>query len=411
MISKIVLILCVVTTAVQAEVVTRYKDATGVGATHGEAVALALENAVGKAFGFRLEGALQRTLSERSRYTADESEEEVIAVMSREVTRRVSTSSNTPVTGYDILSASENAVGWEANVRIYYKDYKKLGAENNRRSLVVSALDERSEAFAEAVEAALVASRRFNVLKRDEAAAFNDEKAFILSSDAGRNEVARLGRSEGADYIVLVKTERYFSRLNKEKLIKATGERLYKSEGGFTFDVEVVEFSSRETKWRKRDNVYVAAERKVSSATSLMSGATEGYATNLARSLVSTIYPARIAQVMGDRAVLNRGEGSISIGQRVDVYLIGDKLVDPQGGESLGAMEVKVAQAKVVELKPKFSVLQLTSGRLENGTDYIVRWNTGGGGSAKVNRKAVERASRQARAKEEAKALDDAFMN
>lgn len=411
MISKILLFLCVFTTTLQAEVVMRQKEAAGVGETRGDAIAFALESAVGKAFGFRLEGTLQRTINASTRDTLDESKEELIAMMSREITRKVGTSSNTPITGYDILSAQENSQGWEAQVRIYYQDYKKLGAKDSRRTLVVSALDQRSNAFAEALESALIASRRFNILKRGDDDIFNAEKAFITSDDANRDDVARLGRALGADYIVLVKTERYFSRLNKERLIEATGERLYRSEAGFTFDIEVVEFSSRKVKWRNRDDVYVAVKRKVSNATNLLSGHTKRYAKNLALSLVSTIYPARIAQIIGNKAVLNRGEGSISIGQKVDIFLIGEKIVDPQSGESLGAMEVEVANAKVIELKPKFSVLQLTTGALTNGADYIVRWNTKVPGSVKKTRKKNKVASSRKKAKLEVKALDDTFLN
>ena len=411
MISKILLFLCVFTTTLQAEVVMRQKEAAGVGETRGDAIAFALESAVGKAFGFRLEGTLQRTINASTRDTLDESKEELIAMMSREITRKVGTSSNTPITGYDILSAQENSQGWEAQVRIYYQDYKKLGAKDSRRTLVVSALDQRSNAFAEALESALIASRRFNILKRGDDDIFNAEKAFITSDDANRDDVARLGRALGADYIVLVKTERYFSRLNKERLIEATGERLYRSEAGFTFDIEVVEFSSRKVKWRNRDDVYVAVKRKVSNATNLLSGYTKRYAKNLALSLVSTIYPARIAQIIGNKAVLNRGEGSISIGQKVDIFLIGEKIVDPQSGESLGAMEVEVANAKVIELKPKFSVLQLTTGALTNGADYIVRWNTKVPGSVKKTRKKNKVASSRKKAKLEVKALDDTFLN
>ena len=399
------------TTLVQAEVVTKYQEAIGTGGTRNAAVVSALENAVGKAFGFQLEGKLQRTLSERSNYTLQDSEEDITAIMSRQVTQRVGTSSNNPVTSYEILTANESTVGWEASVRIHYKDFKKLGAKDNRRSLVVRALDDKSTAFAGIVESALIASRRFNVLSRDNADVFNEEKAFILSSDASRSESARVGRAEGADYIVLVKTDGYFSRLNRERVIKATGEHLYQSDAGFRFEVEVVEFASREMKWHKREKIYVSSKRKVASASSLLSGKTERYANNMVLSLVSSIYPARIAQVIGDRAVLNRGEGSIKVGQNVEVYHIGEKIIDPQSGESLGAMEIEVAKAKVIELKPKFSILQLTSGKLDKAEDYVVRWNAKTSNTNKSNKKTSTTKNRQNKAKSEAKALDNSFLN
>ena len=71
-----------------AQVVTLSKEARGTGDSRGEAVLAALDNAVGKAFGFRLEGELSRYSSEHSSYSNDRGSEELVSSVSRAISKR-----------------------------------------------------------------------------------------------------------------------------------------------------------------------------------------------------------------------------------------------------------------------------------------------------------------------------------
>lgn len=391
-----------------AEVVTLSKEAVGTGGSRGEAVLTALERAVGKAFGFTLSGELQRFTSEHSSYSNDGGNESLIATVSREVSQKVKTPDNTPVVGYEVLSAFETSTGWEARVQVFYKSYKKLGAPDTRRSVVVVAEDAKSAPLADQLESSLIASRRFNVLNRDSRAAFEAEKAFIRSSDASSGEVARFGQGEGADYLVILRSSAHYDRQAPVRLIKATGEKLYHAEAGYSYDLEVIEFSSREIKWRKQGSVHVESETPGSAAGRLGTRSIQ-IAETLANDLAGAIYPARIAQINGKQAVLNRGSGAVQLGQQVNIYLLGEGLVDPQSGESLGAMETWTASGKVIDIKPKFSIISVTEGEVVNGNEYIVRW-------ADLSHQVSESTAREADASKQAtreklNQLDDAFLN
>jgi curli biogenesis system outer membrane secretion channel CsgG len=391
-----------------AEVVTLSKEAVGTGGSRGEAVLTALERAVGKAFGFNLSGELQRFTSEHSSYSNDGGNELLIAAVSREVSQKVKTPDNRPVVGYEVLSASETSIGWEARVQLFYKSYKKLGAPDTRRTVVVVAEDAKSAPLADQLESSLIASRRFNVLNRDSRAAFEAEKAFIRSSDASSGEVARFGQGEGADYLVLLRSSGHYDRQAPVRVIKATGEKLYHAEAGYSYDLEVVEFSSREIKWRKQGSVHVESEEPGSAAGRLGSRSKK-IAETLANDLAGAIYPARIAQINGKQAVLNRGSGAVQLGQQVNIYLLGEGLIDPQSGESLGAMETWTASGRVIDIKPKFSIISVTEGEVVNGNEYIVRWPD-------LSQQVFESTAREADASKEAtreklNQLDDAFLN
>ena len=411
MIFKIISALaCALVFTANAQVVTLSKDARGTGDSRGEAVLVALENAVGKAFGFQLEGELSRYASEHSSYSNDGGSEELVSSVSREISKRTNTPENMPVVGYEVLDAFETSSGWEAQVRLLYKSYQRLGASDNRRTVVVYAENESAAIFAEALENALVASRRFNLLTRDSETAFNRERDFVQGADAAFGEAARLGQGEGADYLVVVKTSGHYNRDLPVKVIKATGERLYASEAGLSYSIEVVEFSSREVKWRKQGGIGVESDKQRSDVSAKLAARLNRLSSTVATDLTEAIYPARIARVMGSQAILNRGDGAIQVGQRVNIYIAGEALIDPQSGESLGALELQVATGIVVDVKPKFSVLQVKDGALGAGEDYIVRWD-----EAK-DRKPAQRSSSAKRelkqqTTESLKKLDDAFLN
>lgn len=391
-----------------AEVVTLSKEAVGTGASRDEAIVTALERAVGKAFGFTLSSELQRFTSELSSYSKERGNEQLIASLSREVSQRVKTPDNAPVVGYEVLSAVEKSTGWEARVQLLYKSYKQLGAPDNRRTVVVFAEDSRAALLADKLEATLIASRRFNVLNRDSKAAFETEKAFIRSSDAATGEVARFGQGEGADYLIILRSSAYYDRQEPVRVIKATGEKLYHAEAGFSYDVEVVEFSSREIKWRKQGSVQVETNTQGSAAGRLPSQSAK-IADSLANELTGAIYPARIVQINGDQAVLNRGAGAVQIGQQVNIYLIGAQLLDPQSGESLGSMETLAASGNIIDIKPKFSIISVTEGKIVDGKKYIVRWTDLSKTVSKSKTKEAQ-SSKQA-SNEKLKQLDDAFLN
>ena len=323
---------------------------------------------------------------------------------------RTNTPDNMPVVGYEVLNAFETRTGWEAQVQLRYKSYQKLGAADNRRTVVVYAENKAASGLAEALESALIASRRFNLLKRDSETVFVREKAFVQGPDVAFGEVARLGQGEGADYLVLVQTSGHYNRELPVKVIKATGERLYSSEAGLNYNIEMVEFSSREIKWRKRGAIGVESDKQRSDVGSKLAVRLNKLSASVSTDLTEAIYPARIARVMGSQAVLNRGDGAIDLGQTVNIYLAGEVMIDPQSGESLGALELQVATGVIIDVKPKFSVLQVREGSLAAGEDYIVRWD-----EAKDNKPARVSPSVGLSSKrktvESVKKLDDAFLN
>jgi curli biogenesis system outer membrane secretion channel CsgG len=87
----------------------------------------------------------------------------------------------------------------------------------------------------------------------------------------------------------------------------------------------------------------------------------EEMGSQVANRVVDVIYPARIIALTGPQATVNRGDGTgIAVGQNWDVFALGEEMIDPDTGESLGSSEVKVGTLRIDRVTPKFSSGTLT---------------------------------------------------
>lgn len=76
----------------------------------------------------------------------------------------------------------------------------------------------------------------------------------------------------------------------------------------------------------------------------------------VANRVVDVVYPAKIINVTGKQATINRGDGTgIEKNQLWDIYALGTEMIDPDTGESLGSSEIKVGTVKINQVNPKFS--------------------------------------------------------
>jgi len=81
----------------------------------------------------------------------------------------------------------------------------------------------------------------------------------------------------------------------------------------------------------------------------------------VASRVVDVIYPAKVIALTGPQATINRGDGTgIAVGQVWEVFALGEEMIDPDTGESLGGSEVKVGSLRIDRVTPKFSSGTLT---------------------------------------------------
>lgn len=372
----LIVLLSLMTHQVSAQVVEATERATATGTSKRQAIEAAVVQATGQAFGMTV-NAMTST-SDSTTITGGETagSSKFLTKVNDQVQQKIKSSTNNPITGYSVDSLKQlpNSL-WEATVTIKYAKFKAIGQKSDRRSMVVITNEQKyKELLISDFSKALVGSRRFDVLNRENQQLFEKEKAFITGGDAAKAEVARLGQATGADYLVIVNLQGLNVANDRREKIQMTGETLVSSAASGTVSVEVIEFASRKVKWSGSEkfsaNYNGATSVSSGNLSTLISGASE----KLVNQLVATIYPIEVVKVLSkNMAVINRGSTSIKEGQKLTIYLKGEELTDKQSGESLGALEIKVGKGKVVETNPKYSTVQLESGEFDSNASYIVR--------------------------------------
>ena len=83
-------------------------------------------------------------------------------------------------------------------------------------------------------------------------------------------------------------------------------------------------------------------------------------------------WQGRVVTVQGGQIIVNVGQGSgINVGDVLEVFRGGEKLVDPETGVSLGQMETKLGRMRVITLQEKFLIAQPLEGVTAQRGDIV----------------------------------------
>lgn len=361
---------------VNAQVTEVALSANGSGITREEAIQAALVSAASQAFGIKLSAQTSTESAAVESTTSKGNDSAYLTVLNKQITQQVSSPTNSPILGFTIDQVNQTGGSWQATVTMRYAKFEAIGSNApKRRSMIVVTKETKfRDLLLSNAEEALVGSRQFDVLNRDNQQLFEQEKAFIKGSDAAAAEVARLGQASGADYLVLVELENLAFANNQRETIRMTGEVLVNSSVSGSVSVEVIEFSTRKLKWSGSEKFTSNYKGATSVSTAALSKLVSNASIALVDQLVQSIYPIRVVKVMGkNTAVINRGQSAVKKGQVFNVFMLGEELKDPQSGESLGALEMEIGIAKVMSTNPKYSVLKIDDGEFDQSLEYIVR--------------------------------------
>lgn len=357
----------------QANVVTRYTDGEATANNQSEAIVLALADAAGRAFGFTIQAQISASTEEISITNSTQQIDNYLQSLNRNIVKTIDVPNNSPITGYTVNDISaERDNRWRAQVTIEYVWFEPLGAEDERRTLVVlSSSDNLSRKVQEAVEKGLVAERRFNVLERQLKNLFESEKQFIQSDNAANSEIARLSRAVGSDYMVSIQLSGGSIKEREAKYIEASKESYYVSSVEFDYQIKVIEFASREIKLVLQDR-YRSTAREVNGEGGV-SNLLNHFGTKIAQQITSVIYPMRVSMQQG-ALIVNRGIGVLTQYQQLNIYQLGETLIDPDNNESLDSFEQSIGIAQVVSIKPKYAVIEMVNDEdLSADQNYVAR--------------------------------------
>ena len=375
-ISKVIITaVLLISVPASAKVVKRYTDGSATAKSEHEAKVMAVIDAAGKAFGIDLNVKIDSSLEETSVSDNNQSNSNYIQSINRKISQSINIPDDSPITGYSVNDLYQQADGrWRADITIEYAWFEQLGATDDRRTMViVGGLSHFEKSTQQALQQALVGERRFNILERDLGEVFKNEEKFIKSSAASPEQIARLGRGLGADYLVSVYVDNIYATEDKTVNIEASGESYKISEVDFDYRVKVIEFSSREVKLVLSDRFHKTG-RDGSDDGSVLS-LINNFGKDVAQQITSSIYPMRLTLHAKGQLIVNRGRGVLKVGQRLNAYKQGDIIYDPDNGEYLDSLEEHIGVLVVKDVKPKYSIVAFTKQvSLPKAEDYVVRF-------------------------------------
>ncbi len=364
------------------------REVTGYGVTKKEAIVNAQLEALQQIEGARLKGVenLRSYFEEQSaaKDGNDTSSSKMSASQREDIHREI----QGIIKSYEVidLSPGEDGHGWAATLRVTVPVYEPPGiSPDSRRKLAVMPFRnvktsfsiggsripawEISREFSQKLVDELTQSRRFTVLDREYICNYFKEKHLVLSGDMPLQEQVHLGQVLGVDYM-LVGTISNFELKRVPYRIKILDKTGYKNKAKFIADYRIIVMATRQVKWSDSVTLNLDADAlrrliKSDDPEIIQHALLEEGARKIAHKALANIYPIRISSVQPDGSLIfNQGGKTVSEGELFDIFKVGDKVVDPYSGESLGAAETWVATASIYRTLAKMSYAKVIKGEI-----------------------------------------------
>jgi curli biogenesis system outer membrane secretion channel CsgG len=235
-----------------------------------------------------------------------------------------------------------------------------------------NSLERMSQAFDGQLLAALQQTRKFTVLARSDADA-------LIEENAAAGQTFAFGDSE----LTLVVSIDDFQDFTQTATFQTLGKTATKRVIRFSAVAKLYETKTNklvETANFQEQNLDTEEELANSSSSggelsdSLLVALTRRMSEQIAQRVADVAFPARIVARTGKVVTINRGEGTgIAAGQLWEVFALGEELVDPDTGASLGREEVSVGRVRVQRVNARMSQAEISGEDLGVDRGAIVR--------------------------------------
>ena len=225
--------------------------------------------------------------------------------------------------------------------------------KNARRHLDV-------EVLAAEMEAALQGTRKFEILNRNKGIlkAVRDEQQLV----SDEIEIS------GANYLVVTDVQD-FVFYRKATPIPNIGNKYTRVDSGqLVLNVKIIDVKRNAVKmaFNLKDtfstNKKVVNKRGGTPSRVHYLGMAKKIAGKMADKLIDAVFPMVVIKAKDKKIWINRGQdGGLKKGDALNVYRVGEELIDPYTKEKLGADEEYVGKVTVDRVNPKFTIAILKS--------------------------------------------------
>ncbi|MCW8931037.1 MAG: hypothetical protein OQL19_12460 [Gammaproteobacteria bacterium] len=217
-------------------------------------------------------------------------------------------------------------------------------------ALIGQNAQEHTPIFTDTMISRLTQTKRFQLIDRQEVDQLLDEQ-YAQALAKNQNVPSAMGTLKGADYLVYGNLA---SISNKEKVTKLPGSnRIFKQHlGQASGNMRIVDARSGD----------VIESRKISVEQSIEQGGTQNemidkladaYAEQVVLMLMNALYPIKAAHISNDGQIyINRGnDGGLFVGEELEIFKSGKKIIDPDTGVELGVEESYIGMVLVTEVE------------------------------------------------------------
>ena len=338
----------------------------GIAPSERNAIDIALTEAMGRVNGKSVESEVLLNSSQKS--TSDNSGTEYSS--SREYQDTIKSRTKGVVDSYRLLSSTKEGSSYRVKLEVSVVKFK-LSKSANRKRMAVLPLQVRDNCcrvgdvsingvalgpeLTAAVSAYLVQTRKFTVLDRAYESQTSTERDRLAGPNVPITELAKLGQSLVADYVLVGTINNIFLREQERKM--STVDRIIKSiQGNVAINYRIVDVPTGQVKFAETYNKRISGEIKsLDDPVQASLEAVQLTANKIGLKILEAIYPFVIESIDGDQITIGTGGDVIEVGQQYRLIQYGDKVRDSYTKESLGRKETIIGMVEITEVTPKMS--------------------------------------------------------
>ena len=369
-------------------------EAEGYGENPESALNSALTQAIGMVNGKSIES--DTLLNTKEKTTTKNNNTDYLS--SRDFQESIKSKTKGVVETYQILSTTkdESIGSWVVKVKAAIIRFNPSKSANRKRIAVIDLVSRdgccqtpegtinpavAAQEISSSISNYLVQTRKFTVLDRSFKGFVDAERESLKNAEnMPIRELAKLGQELFADLILVGNLNAIRMQIAKRKL--NTSDRIVEYlSGNIASNIRIIDTATGQIKF---SSVLRANPSDLGlSKNSDIFEVTKKVGETIGFTVLNAIYPIQVTGVTDKNVLdLNVGGDTVSVGQKFDLFLLGEKLKDAYTKESLGARETKIGVVEITQVSPKQSraIADLQNKNLDLGLDfkprkYILRLN------------------------------------
>jgi len=187
------------------------------------------------------------------------------------------------------------------------------------------------------------------------------EQDFGRSGMVDAKSAIQMGKLIGTDYMVMGKVE-VVRAMQKSKDIPYTDYVKHTTSGDMIVNMRIVDTRTGKIVSAKKVKTHTTLDGNQAEEV-FLDQLKEETVRQMVVEVIDGVFPIKVVGSSMDGIFLNRGAGSanFSVGDHLNVYQIGEDLIDPDTGESLGSAETKIAEIIITSIQSKKSVANIVN--------------------------------------------------